>query len=275
MHGKQTLRFGGDFREHPRRQPHRRRTRAAASSSPACTPAAISPTSCSACRSRRRVQFGPGTEQFPVALVGPVRPGRLARHRQAHGQRRAALRVLLAAVGGEQPSRDARRRARTSRRRCRSRPAAIGPYSGQLPDTIVRPDPRRPRAARRRRLAAAARARSSARGYGINYNSSVYQSIAQQLAGQPPFAIDRHGAGTSPDTLLPIETALLRRAARARRRTPSASIPNYRARLRADLESRRAARSDAHGAARRRLHRHEGLEPRHPARAEPRAGRRC
>ncbi len=45
-------------------------------------------------------------------------------------------------------------------------------------------------------------------GYGINYNSSVYQSIAQQLAGQPPFAIS-NTVLTAPATPLPIQTALL------------------------------------------------------------------
>src|SRR5207302_4613801 len=42
---------------------------------------------------------------------------------------------------------------------------------------------------------------------GINYNSSVYQYIAQQLAGQPPFAVT-NTVLASRQTLLPIETAL-------------------------------------------------------------------
>ena len=74
-------------------------------------------------------------------------------------------------------------------------PAAAGPYSGALPDTIVRAVSHRVRAARRHRVAA--KPGTVVRtGYGINYNSSVYQSIAQQLAGQPPFAVTDTVLGT-------------------------------------------------------------------------------
>ena len=55
---------------HPFRQPHRRRTRAAASSSPAVYAASISPTSCSAFRSRRAVQFGPGSRAVSDRIRG-------------------------------------------------------------------------------------------------------------------------------------------------------------------------------------------------------------
>ncbi len=81
-----------------------------------------------------------------------------------------------------------------------------GPYSGALPDTIVRPF----RTGFAPRVGIAWRPQPGTvlrTGYGINYSSSVYQSIAQQLAGQPPFAV----TGTvlaSADTLLPIETVL-------------------------------------------------------------------
>ena len=62
-----------------------------------------------------------------------------------------------------------------------------GPYSGALPDTVVRPF----RAGFAPRIGVARKARPSTTvrtGYGINYSSGVYQTIAQQLAGQPPFA---------------------------------------------------------------------------------------
>ena len=62
-----------------------------------------------------------------------------------------------------------------------------GPFSGTLPDTIVHPF----RAGFAPRVGVAWRVKTGTvvrAGYGINYNASVYQTIAQQLAGQPPFA---------------------------------------------------------------------------------------
>ena len=65
---------------------------------------------------------------------------------------------------------------------------ATGPYSGALPDTIVRPF--RTGFAPRVGIAWKPQSATTVRtGYGINYSSGVYQTIAQQLAGQPPFAI--------------------------------------------------------------------------------------
>jgi hypothetical protein len=82
-----------------------------------------------------------------------------------------------------------------------------GPFSGVLPDTIVRPF--RTGLAPRVGIAWRPKAGTVVRtGYGVNYNASVYQSIAQQLAGQPPFAVTDTVLG-SPTTLLPLETALL------------------------------------------------------------------
>jgi hypothetical protein len=63
-----------------------------------------------------------------------------------------------------------------------------GPFSGTLPDTIVHPF----RTGFAPRVGVAWRVKTGTvlrAGYGINYNSSVYQTIAQQLAGQPPFAV--------------------------------------------------------------------------------------
>jgi hypothetical protein len=65
---------------------------------------------------------------------------------------------------------------------------STGPYSGALPDTLVRPD--RTAFAPRAGIAWKAQQATTVRaGYGVNYNASVYQRIAQQLAGQPPFAV--------------------------------------------------------------------------------------
>jgi hypothetical protein len=81
-----------------------------------------------------------------------------------------------------------------------------GPYSGALPDTIVRPF----RTGFAPRVGAAWRPKQGTvlrAGYGINYNSSVYQTIAQQLATQPPFAVT--STVISPrDTPIPLQTAL-------------------------------------------------------------------
>jgi hypothetical protein len=88
-------------------------------------------------------------------------------------------------------------------------PVAAGgtsPYSGLLPDTIVRPF----RAGFAPRVGVAWRPKQGTvvrTGYGINYNSSVYQYIAQQLAAQCPCAVT-NTLLASPGTLIPIETAL-------------------------------------------------------------------
>src|SRR5258706_209034 len=62
-----------------------------------------------------------------------------------------------------------------------------GPFSGALADTIVRPFRTgfAPRVGIAWRPVTGTVVRA---GYGINYSASPYQSIAQQLAGQPPFA---------------------------------------------------------------------------------------
>ena len=62
-----------------------------------------------------------------------------------------------------------------------------GPYSGSLPDSLVRPD--RNNFAPRIGFAWKPFSKTVVRGgYGINYNTGAYQGIAQQLALQPPFA---------------------------------------------------------------------------------------
>jgi len=102
---------------------------------------------------------------------------------------------------------------------------AIGPYSGVLPDTIVRPF----RTGFAPRIGIAWRPKQGTvvrAGYGVNYNSSVYQSIAQQLAGQPPFAVTDTVLATR-GRLLPIETALLSVTPGATTNTYAVD-PNYR-----------------------------------------------
>ena len=86
-----------------------------------------------------------------------------------------------------------------------------GPYFGAYPDSIVTPDRNdvAPRIGLAWRPAASTIVRA---GYGITYSTGVYQTIAQQLANQPPFARRRHdrrdtgvadrsrdGAGRRPD----------------------------------------------------------------------------
>jgi trimeric autotransporter adhesin len=62
-----------------------------------------------------------------------------------------------------------------------------GPYSGQFPLTLVRPD--RNNFAPRVGIAWKPLRNTVVRtGYGINYNTSAYQSIVQNMAFQPPFA---------------------------------------------------------------------------------------
>jgi hypothetical protein len=66
-------------------------------------------------------------------------------------------------------------------------PGQTGPYNGQFPLTLVRPD--RNNLAPRVGFAWKALPKTVVRaGYGINYNTGAYQTIAQQLAFQPPFA---------------------------------------------------------------------------------------
>jgi trimeric autotransporter adhesin len=62
-----------------------------------------------------------------------------------------------------------------------------GPYNGEFPVTLVRPD--RNNFAPRLGLAWKPLRNTVVRaGYGINYNTSAYQSIVQNMAFQPPFS---------------------------------------------------------------------------------------
>ncbi len=73
-------------------------------------------------------------------------------------------------------------------RRCRCKWAQSGPTTGAYPITLVRPD--RNNFAPRVGIAWKPLKNTVVRaGYGINYNTSAYQTIAQDLAFQPPFSI--------------------------------------------------------------------------------------
>jgi hypothetical protein len=82
-----------------------------------------------------------------------------------------------------------------------------GPYSGRFGDAIV--NPFRGGVAPRVGVAWRPKAGTVVRaGYGINYNASVYQAIAQQLSAQPPFAVTNTVLASRGDPV-PLETALL------------------------------------------------------------------
>jgi len=67
-------------------------------------------------------------------------------------------------------------------------PGEVGPNNGPYPSSLVRPD--RNNVAPRLGIAWKPLAKTVVRaGYGINYNTGAFQTIAQQLAFQPPFAV--------------------------------------------------------------------------------------
>jgi hypothetical protein len=79
-------------------------------------------------------------------------------------------------------------------------PGQAGPYSGTLPASLVRPD--RNNFAPRIGFAWKPFSKTVVRGgYGINYNTGAYQTIAQQLALQPPFSTTATNIQTAPGAL--------------------------------------------------------------------------
>ncbi|MGB6988678.1 MAG: TonB-dependent receptor [Candidatus Sulfotelmatobacter sp.] len=79
-------------------------------------------------------------------------------------------------------------------------PGQPGPYSGSLPASLVRPDRKgiAPRVGIAWKPFSKTVVRSS---YGINYNTGAYQTIAQQLAFQPPFSTAETNIQSSPGDL--------------------------------------------------------------------------
>lgn len=105
-------------------------------------------------------------------------------------------------------------------------PGQPGPYSGALPDTLVRPD--RNNVAPRIGLAWQARPGLVVRaGYGINYTTGIYGGIAQQLATQPPFAVTATSLGT-PAIPVPLTNPLALADAGAAITNTYAIDPDYR-----------------------------------------------
>ena len=79
-------------------------------------------------------------------------------------------------------------------------PGHTGPYSGSLPSSLVRPD--RNNFAPRIGFAWKPRQFTVVRGgYGINYNTGAFQTIAQNLAFQPPFSVAQTNIQTFPGEL--------------------------------------------------------------------------
>ena len=79
-------------------------------------------------------------------------------------------------------------------------PGEPGPFSGSLPSSLVRPD--RKGFAPRVGFAWKPLKNTVVRGgYGINYNTGAYQSIAQQLAFQPPFETAQTNIQSGPGDL--------------------------------------------------------------------------
>jgi len=67
-------------------------------------------------------------------------------------------------------------------------PGGVGPYHGAFPASLVNPD--RNNVAPRVGIAWKPLPKTVVRsGYGINYNTGAFQTIVQQLAFQPPFAV--------------------------------------------------------------------------------------
>lgn len=79
-------------------------------------------------------------------------------------------------------------------------PGEIGPYSGNLPATLVRPDHKgfAPRVGFAWKPLHNTVVRG---GYGINYNTGAYQAIAQNLAFQPPFSTAQTNIQAAPGDL--------------------------------------------------------------------------
>ncbi len=146
-----------------------------------------------------------------------------------------------------------------------------GPFTGAFPTSAVDPD--RNNLAPRTGVAWRMNSKTVLRGgYGISYSSPVYQSMAQRMSAQPPFATTDTRLGELGVPLL-LETAFATPTAADGRHEQLRRGPPLRPRLAADVERRSPAGPGAHRQRGRRLRRDARVEPRHPARAEPRRQR--
>ncbi len=79
--------------------------------------------------------------------------------------------------------------------------SSVGPYSGAFPATLVNPD--RNNLAPRIGIAWKPMTKTVVRaGYGINYNTTQYSAIVQNLSFQPPFDFTQTNIGTTGSPLL-------------------------------------------------------------------------
>ena len=107
-------------------------------------------------------------------------------------------------------------------------PGEAGPYSGSLPETLLRPD--KNNFAPRVGLAwkpVPTKSLQFRAGYGIYYNPSVYNSIATKLAAQPPFA-QTSTLNTSLTDVLTLQNGLVTTPAGKIILNTYAVDPNYR-----------------------------------------------
>ena len=157
---------------------------------------------------------------------------------------------------------------------------AAGPGTGgpdravqrQLPVTLVHPD--RNNFAPRVGLAWKPLRKTVVRaGYGINYNTSAYQSIVQNMAFQPPFSTTATNTaiGHQPAHLAEWISAGPSRLHHQQLRRRSQLPPG----LRADLEPRHSAADSPHADHEPRLHRNQGHASRHSGSAQPHRDRRA
>ena len=163
----------------------------------------------------------------------------------------------------------------TSPRPCRSMAGSDGRvHRARRRRSLVEPDRNNfaPRA--RPRLARRSRERSCAPATASTTTSAPTASIAQRLAAQPPFAVTSTSLGTAVVPLLRRRSVCAASTAR-RRRTRTASIATidlgvaqiWNADIQRDLPRNLTRQSSATPA-------RSGIEPRHPAGAEPRSRRR-
>ena len=137
------------------------------------------------------VQYGGSVVRLslPRQFLGPVRAGRMALPQQSDLQHRPAIRIRIAFQRDQQSDRQPEYCSGASPRWLRCCRARSGPLTGTpYPITLVNPDHNN--FAPRVGIAWKAFKNTVVRaGYGINYNTTAYANIAQDLAFQPPFSV--------------------------------------------------------------------------------------